>query len=321
MQFHVTMTLGPASEQTRLRRRLAATADRFRINTSFCTPLQIKALLRQLSDLYGSLKQPLPLVLDLQGAKMRIGDYPDCPQLPPQVTLSHVPASRVPELIPVPHRELFAQCRCGDCLLLNDGRITLEVFAVGSNVIQAAVIKNGPLSKFKSINRAEHPLHFNRPGERDLAMLAVGRDFPFVQYAYSFVLTGDEARYLRRQTDKKLIAKFARPEAFPLLPEIGRGFDELWLCRGDLGVQAGLPALATLQNTFIRTSQASGWESMLAGQVLEHMSHFPEPTRAEVVQLCDALAAGFRGIVLSDETASGKYPEQVADFIDTLRQV
>ena len=118
---------------------------------------------------------------------------------------------------------------------------------------------------------------------------------------------------------KKLVAKIERPEAFSFLKEIDRNFDELWFCRGDLGAQAGIASLAALQHEFIRTSTGLGLESMLAGQVLEYITHFPEPIRAEVVQICDALASGFRGIILSDETAVGKHPEQVADFIDALK--
>ena len=126
MQFDVTITLGPASEQPSIRRRLLATADRLRINTSFFNHLQLRELFKELVELFRSQHRELPVVLDLQGSKMRIGDYPPCRQLPLRIRLCYASASADPVVIPVPHQELFEQCRSGDRLLLNDARIELE---------------------------------------------------------------------------------------------------------------------------------------------------------------------------------------------------
>ncbi len=105
-----------------------------------------------------------------------------------------------------------------------------------------------------------------------------------------------------------LIAKLERRPALESVEEIAAAADELWLCRGDLGAELGLPGMAVASHRFSQQVRSLPVPSFLAGQVLEHLTAAPAPTRSEVTCLYDALAAGYRGVVLSDETAIGRFP-------------
>jgi len=312
----IVFTLGPASEDHALIRFFCQVAHGFRLNVAHLSPEKLRNWLNVLTHLYSSLGYSLPVVLDLQGAKMRVGRYPTCEQLPELVTLFLGDYSQEINRIPIPHARLLEVLQVGDILLLNDARIQLQVTQVAKKEVIAKVMVNGPLSAYKGINRADHPIPFTQLIESDQQAVEIGLEYPFTQFAHSFVLDGQEAPYLRTViSNRHLIAKLERPETLSHLQSIDSAFDELWFCRGDMGSQVGLKALGPLQAEFVQQFKHLTRPKLLAGQVLEHLTHFPEPTRTEVVHLYDVMKAGFDGIVLSDETAVGKYPGQVAKFI------
>ena len=308
-------TLGPASQDKTLIEYFCNIADRFRLNIAHLSLPELENRLSQLDNIF-KLHRKLPVVLDLQGAKMRIGKYPDREYLPAEVTLFLGDTTDNITKIPIPHPDLFKSLQIGDRISLNDAKIQLEIIEINQNSAEAKVITNGALSSHKGINRSNHPIPFTALVERDRTAIECGLKYDFVQFACSFVLDGKEAAYLRKWIgDRYLIAKLERPEAMLYLKEIDRNFDEIWFCRGDLGSQAGLKALGQLQADFIASFPQLAKPKFLAGQVLEYMTHFPQPTRSEVVHLYDMQKAGFDGIVLSDETAVGQYPDQVAEFL------
>jgi len=309
-------TLGPASENKRLITQLSRTADRFRLNVAHLTAEGLKKWLERLAEIFTEHGKTLPLVLDLQGAKMRVGSYPSCDYLPEKVRLFFGQSSDDITQIPIPDKNVFQALSIGDILSLNDARIQLEVIAIQDKSATAKVLTNGGLSSYKGINRVNHPIPFSQLNQHDQRAVELGLTYPFVQFACSFVLDGKEVTPIRQQIgDRYLIAKIERPEAMRHLSQLDQGFDELWFCRGDLGAQAGLKALGELQAAFIAQFPKLFSPKFLAGQVLEYMTHFPQPTRSEVVHLYDIQKAGFDGIVLSDETAIGRYPAQVAEFL------
>ncbi|MEQ9356356.1 pyruvate kinase [Coleofasciculus chthonoplastes] len=312
-------TLGPASENKRLITQLTRTADRFRLNVAHITAEGLKTWLERLAQIFTEQGKTLPLVLDLQGAKMRVGNYPRCDSIPEKVHLFLGQFSDDMTQIPIPYKNLFQALSIGDILLLNDARIQLEVIAIQDKRATAKVLTNGGLSAYKGINRVNHPIPFRQLNSHDQGAVELGLTYPFVQFACSFVLDGKEVSPIRQQIrDRYLIAKIERPEAMHYLSHLDQGFDELWFCRGDLGAQVGLKSLGQLQANFISQFSQLSSPKFLAGQVLEYMTHFPQPTRSEVVHLYDIQQAGFDGIVLSDETAIGQYPAQVAEFLVQL---
>lgn len=315
-------TLGPASENKRLITQLSRTADRFRLNVAHLTADGLKTWLERLAEIFTEQGKPLPLVLDLQGAKMRIGNYPRCNYIPEKVSLFLGQFSDDMTQVPIPHKNLFEELKVGDILSLNDARIQLEVIAIQPKSATAKVLTNGGLSAYKGINRVNHPIPFSQLNQHDQRAVELGLTYPFVQFACSFVLDGKEVSAIRQQIrDRYLIAKIERPEAMRHLSQLDQDFDELWFCRGDLGAQVGLKTLGEWQAAFIAQFPQLSRPKFLAGQVLEYMTHFPQATRSEVVHLYDIQQAGFDGIVLSDETAIGQYPIQVAEFLAQLNDI
>lgn len=370
----IVATLGPASEAPKIQRDLAEVVDRFRLNASHLDPSSLDRWLSGLTDLYRDIGRDLPVVVDLQGAKMRVGDLPaplriDVGEIVVLVfagpeprlgasasepSASEASASEASDLsddvlltIPTPHRELYAAIQPGERLLLDDARIEFRVegvsreavshevvpsrapdrvsriAAMASPYITARVLRGGLLRSRKSLNRAEHPIPTRDITPRDAAMIDVALRYPFTEFAFSFVHDGHEAALLRpRCSGRRLIAKVERPEAFEHLAAIAEAFDEVWLARGDLGAQGGIFRLGALQDRFARAHREifSDTPALLAGQVLEHLTHHEEATRAEIVGLHDALVSGYDGVVLSDETAVGHHVDAVTRLLGAWRK-
>ena len=316
--LEVVATLGPGSTEPAVIRALARVVGRFRLNASHLDADSLTRWLELLDGLYRDGCDPRPVVVDLQGAKMRVGRLPAVAELPTEVTLVHADRCRRPGRIPVPHAELFDAVSVGQRLVLNDARVELVVTARHHGELAAQVVRDGPLSSRKGINRADHPLPYTHLLRRDLDMIRAARRFGGCQFAFSFALDGNEAALLRAETDAQLVGKVERAGAMDRLDALDRAFDELWFCRGDLGSQVGLAGLGEVQRRFVDRMPGLCSPCLLAGQVLEHLTHHPEPTRSEVVHLYDASRAGWSGVVLSDETAMGDHPLDVARLLAEL---
>ena len=317
--FRLVCTLGPAVDDLKTLTTLVGKVSHFRLNGSHLDTKTLNAWLSKLSSVYEQNDREIPLILDLQGAKMRIGSYANATHLPARVRLVNSSAtSPFPDVIPVPHERLFRTLSVGEELTLNDNRIRLVVTELSTDCVFATVKQNGPLSSRKGINRADHPIPFDGLSNRDEGLLQVALDYPFVSFALSFVSCGEDAKHLRNLTERNIVAKIERPETFSDLAQIDEAFDELWFCRGDLGAQAGLTALGKLQLQFEKELVDYSKPALLAGQALEHMTHFRRPTRAEIVGLYRAIVGPWSGIVLSDETAVGKFPLETVTLVNDL---
>ncbi len=313
------LTLGPATSSPDMLADLLGVAGAFRLNASHLDPEGLGRWLEALSRLFDRAGRTVPVYVDLQGAKMRIGSFPQCQTLPERVRLFLGDRAETSQTIPVPHRAFFPAVRPGDLLTLNDARVCLRVLRADDRACEAEVLRNGPLSSHKGLNRRVHPLPCPDLSEGDRRAVQVALEHDFARFAFSFVHDGEEADLVRPLVGGRVVAaKIELPEALDHLGGIADRFDELWLCRGDLGAQAGLAALGGLQETFVDRVRGLGKPFYLAGQVLEYMTHFPQPTRAEVVGLYQAEREGFAGVVLSDETAVGRHPLQAANLLVDL---
>lgn len=314
--LRTVLTLGPASSDEKIILFLLEVADRFRLNTSHMNEKILANWLIKLEGIFSKTGKTIPVVIDLQGAKMRIGQYPSVELLPERVSLIFEKTSKNAKEIPVPHQHFFNELQSGDLITLNDAKILLKILKPLKHRAEAKVIVNGAFLSYKGINRQVHPIFFEGLSEKDIRLITICQKYTFVEYAFSFVYDGNEEKKIRPHLgDNRLIAKIERPEALENLTFIDSEFDELWFCRGDLGAQAGISKLGSLQEAFASKISRFKNPCFLAGQVLEHMTYFIEPTRTEVVHLYDIEKEGFEGIVLSDETAIGKNPLAVATFL------
>ncbi len=293
-----------------------AGATAFRLNASH---LDADRLAAALADL-GRACPGAPVVVDLQGAKMRVAlPAPRDVAAGARVTL----APRGEADLVVPHAELFAQARRGDTLSLDDGRILLEVVAATAGGIEARVACGGHLLPNKGINVVQHPVRLDRLTARDAAACEAAARHDAGALAFSFMLDGTEAAWLRALSPRSLVVgKIERADALPQLDALARRVDAAWICRGDLGVQLGPAGLARFVAGFDPARLPV--PVLMAGQVLEHLVRHAEPTRSEVCHLFDLAARGYAGIVLSDETAIGDDPVRAvstaAALLDAFRR-
>lgn len=297
----LVVTLGPASAG--LVGELAGSgATAFRLNASH---LGVGALVEWLERVRAA-APAVPVVVDLQGAKMRVGDCASRRVARGErVRFALTPAA--PDDVPLPHPELFQAVRPGEVLSCDDDRLRCEVERAEEGLLVARWLGDGLLSPRRGLNRASHPVEPRGPGERDLAQLAAARPFGPVSFAWSFMTDGREAAWVREAAPGcPVVGKVERAEAVTALDRLLAAVDEAWICRGDLGAQLGPRALARFVADW--RPPASGPPVLMAGQVLHHLAGHADPTRSEVCHLFDLLARGYAGIVLSDETAVGAAP-------------
>ena len=313
MMYEITATLGPSSEATSMWEALVRCgASCFRLNTSHLSMEQLHKWLDRLIPFLESLDGRVPLVLDLQGSKWRLGDFPpvdlECGQ---RIELVCASSSDKKGVLPVPHPDFFqaAHLSSGE-IVLNDAKSYLVVKEAGTDSIQASVTKGGVISPRKGITYTSSEYRKETLNVKDQEILEQTRHIDSIRYALSYVKdTSEMSAYRAFFGDcAYLIAKLERKPALIEAMEIARLADELWLCRGDLGAEMGLKNMAEAVRKFSNQVGQIPVPVHLAGQVLEHMSAHPSPTRSEVCYLHDALTMGYRGLVLSDETAVGRYP-------------
>jgi pyruvate kinase len=311
--YEIVATLGPASDtETVWRSMLAAGATAFRLNTSHLELEQLWSWLERLIP-FLSTRHPQPaLALDLQGSKWRLGQFASLKLVEGQIVeLVFAPSTDQPGRLPVPHADFFqAAPLSSPDLQLNDAKVHLRVEAIDGEHLYTRVTRGGTLSAHKGITYLASDFRSEALSEKDQKIIQQTKDLHGIRYAISYVRDAAEMHGHRTWLGPNayLIAKLERAPAMAQAEEIAADANELWVCRGDLGAELGLPAMARVVYTFSACMHKLNCPVMMAGQVLEHMTDAAAPTRAEVCAMHDALALGYGGFVLSDETAIGRNP-------------
>ena len=313
MTYSITATLGPASEQEATwREMLAAGATAFRLNTSHLSLDSLWVWLDRLGPFLNRAGSSISLVLDLQGSKWRLGQFPRFTLQEGQlVTLLHAAESAQVGSLPVPHADFFrAAPQSSAEIILNDAKIRLAVESIEPDVIWARVTLGGEISPRKGVTFGASPLRTETLSEKDQVIFAQTCDLDFIHYAVSYIKDSVEMEHYRAflGLSAYLIAKLERGSAMAEADQISSIANCIWVCRGDLGAELGMKGMAEAVARFSSLVRAMPVPAVMAGQVLEHMTVHATATRSEVCYLHDALQAGYQGFVLSDETAIGRYP-------------
>jgi pyruvate kinase len=322
--YEIIPTLGPASNDEDVwASMLAAGATAFRLNTSHLELGQLWTWLEQLVPFLDA-RQPRPaLVLDLQGSKWRLGQFTPLELIEGKtIELVLADSTDQPDRLPVPHADFFQAAGLSSPeLRLNDAKVHLRVEDFSLEYLRAHVTQGGPLSAHKGITYLASEFRSESWSEKDQQILRQTKDLPGIRYAISYLRDAAEMHRYRTRLGPHtyLIAKLERAPAMVDAEQIAADANELWVCRGDLGAELGLPGMA---RAVYALSEHVHWLScpvVMAGQVLEHMTAAAAPTRAEVCALHDALARGYAGFVLSDETAIGGHPLEACQAVAMFR--
>lgn len=313
MDYEIVATLGPASDREEIWSDLLASgATAFRLNTSHLSIEHLLDWIERLEPFLAKNARDCPLVLDLQGSKWRLGDFePFDLAAGDAIELIYAGSSTLPGVLPVPHFDFFqAARRSSGEIVLNDAKTRLSLESVGEDSLIARAIQGGRFSPRKGITYNQCDFRKESLNEKDLAIVEKTAGLSFIQFAISYLKDANEASFYRTRfgPTAQLIAKLERPTAMKQAVEIARICDALWVCRGDLGAEIGMVAMARAVHAFRQKIPRLTKPAMMAGQVFEHMAFQPAPTRSEICYLYDSLQDGYRGFVLSDETAIGPYP-------------
>lgn len=313
MKYEIVATLGPNSEaQSIWEEMLSAGVTAFRLNTSHLSLGQLHAWLERLDAFFNARSVRLPVVLDLQGSKWRLGSFTSFDLISGErIELLCAAFTDRRYTLPVPHPDFFkAAAESGKEILLNDAKIRLSIESVGKDTVRARVVQGGGIMPGKAVTLAGSKYRKEALNEKDQAILEETRSLSYLRFALSFVRDAAEMARYRALIGKPayLIAKLERQPAVEEAAQIATQSNELWLCRGDLGAEVGAKVMAEAVHRFGELPAQLPCPILMAGQVFEHLTLHPTPTRSEVCYLYDTLERGYRGLVLSDETAIGRYP-------------
>ncbi len=321
----IVATLGPASDDAgTIRALFDAGADVFRLNFSHGKHEDHRRRLDLIRQIEQDAERPIAVLLDLQGPKLRIGSFAGGPiQLqegqPFRLgldTSSAGSASRVP----LPHPEIFAALQVGTELLLDDGRVRLRVEAFGVDFAQTVVVNGGALSDRKGVNVPGVVLPLSALTEKDRADLAFGLQLGVDWVALSFVQRPEDIVEIRGLVNGRagIVAKLEKPAAIASLEAIVAETDAVMVARGDLGVEMPAEQVPAIQKRIIQACRRAGKPVIVATQMLESMVSAPVPTRAEASDVATAIYEGADAVMLSAESASGRYPVEAVRMMASI---
>ena len=323
----IVATIGPACwDEQSIRGLIAAGANVFRLNMSHGDHQAHTTSYQRIRAIADDIQQPIAILADLCGPKIRVGKFPDGPIVlnrEDEVIVTTRDVAGTTGLIPSQYKSLHREITPGDRILLADGMIELRPDRIEGQDIYCRVIHGGKLSDHKGINLPDTNLSTPALTEKDREdarfALKLGVDF----LALSFVRRGEDVLDLRSLIvgeghDAAIIAKIERPEALGCIDDILEAADGIMVARGDLGVELPPEQVPMVQQQLIDLARAANKSVIVATQMLESMIVHAQPTRAEVADVAHAVSAGVDAIMLSAETAAGDHPLQAVSIMDRI---
>jgi pyruvate kinase len=323
----IVATLGPASsEPDMLDRLVAAGVDVFRLNLSHGDRKGHEALYHQVREASSRAGRAVGILADLPGPKIRVGRLEGG-----SITLAEGEEVTVttrdivggPGLIPSQYGALTQDVSPGNMMLLDDGNLELEILTVSGTEVRCRILVGGVLKDKKGINlpgvKVSAPAVTEK--DRDLARFALRLGVDFM--ALSFVRQASDVRLLRQvlneaESKALLIAKIEKAEALVEIEDIIREADGIMVARGDLGVELKPEKVPAVQGQLVEMARGFEKPVIVATQMLESMIRTPRPTRAEVMDVSNAVSEGADAVMLSGETAVGAYPVRAVEMMNRV---
>ncbi|RVT30439.1 pyruvate kinase, partial [Escherichia coli] len=320
----IVTTLGPATDRdNNLEKVIAAGANVVRMNFSHGSPEDHKMRADKVREIAARLGRHVAILGDLQGPKIRVSTFKEGKvflnigdKFLLDANLGKGEGDK--EKVGIDYKGLPADVVPGDILLLDDGRVQLKVLEVQGMKVFTEVTVGGPLSNNKGINKLGGGLSAEALTEKDKADIKTAALIGVDYLAVSFPRCGEDLNYARRLArdagcDAKIVAKVERAEAVcsqDAMDDIILASDVVMVARGDLGVEIGDPELVGIQKALIRRARQLNRAVITATQMMESMITNPMPTRAEVMDVANAVLDGTDAVMLSAETAAGQYPSE-----------
>ncbi|MDQ3460948.1 MAG: pyruvate kinase [Deinococcota bacterium] len=324
----IVATIGPATSTPEMIVRLMeAGVNVFRLNFSHGSKEVHRSNIGLIREHAKRLGQPVGVLQDLQGPKIRVGRFEEgkaeleAGQRFDLTCDDDSPGNS--ERVGVTYKNLYADVKLDDNLLLDDGRLGLKVTAITGETIRTEVTLGGILSNNKGINLPAAKLSIPALTDKDVEDLIYGAELNVDWVAMSFVRSRDDLllarHYLARAGSRaKLMAKIEKPGAVERFEEILSEVDGVMVARGDLGVEMPPERVPLVQKRLIRASVEAGKPVVTATQMLESMIHNPTPTRAEASDVANAIYDGTDAVMLSAETAIGSYPVEAVRMMGRI---
>jgi pyruvate kinase len=328
----IVATLGPASSSPDvLERMIRAGVDVVRMNFSHGKGqdhIDRATMVREIAKRCG---REVAIMADLQGPKIRVGKF-EGDKTTLEVGQTFILDGGMEglggnERVGLDYKELPRDLKAGDILLLNDGLLKLVVDAVRGEEVHTTVVVGGVLSNNKGINKAGGGLTAPALTAKDMEDIKTAMSFQCEYLAVSFPKTATDMEMARQLANvagepwrhkPQLIAKIERSEAIPVLDQILKASDGIMVARGDLAVEVGNAAVPALQKKMIKMAREMDRVVITATQMMESMIVNPVPTRAEVSDVANAVLDGTDAVMLSAETAAGKYPVETIEMMASI---
>ena len=323
----IVCTLGPSTDREGvLREMIRAGMNVARFNFSHGTHAEHKARLDALKALREELDAPVAAMLDTKGPEVRLKDFAGGRvhlTAGQEFTLTTVQVEGDAHRCSITYGELPGDVKAGDTILLDDGLVRLTVLETSETEIRCRVENDGDMKNHKGVNVPGVRLNMPYMSQQDRDDLLFGAEQGFDYVAASFVRSAADVRELRHVLDKagsrmRIIAKIENQEGVSNLPEILDAADGIMVARGDMGVEIDFAEIPLIQKNMIARCVACGKPVITATQMLDSMMENPRPTRAEITDVANAIYDGTSAIMLSGETAAGRYPVESVKTMDAI---
>lgn len=322
----IVATLGPASSSLDMIEKLFLSGvDVFRLNMSHGGSDGKDELIENIRTVEEKHNRPIAILADLQGPKLRLGQFDGG-----KIKLkngAHFQLDMDPKLgdqtrVCLPHKEIFDAMEVGTHLLLDDGKVKLEVTEIKDQVASCTVLVGGALSDRKGVNVPNTVLPIAALTEKDRKDLSYAVKAGCDWIALSFVQRAADVAEAKKLAGPNIaiMAKIEKPAAIDCLEEIIEYADGVMVARGDLGVEEPMENVPGLQKKIVRCARHHGKPVIVATQMLESMITSPVPTRAEVTDVANAVLEGADAVMLSAESAVGDYPTEAVSVMDRVAQ-
>ncbi len=321
----IVCTIGPASEsEEMLKKLMLAGMDIARLNFSHGTHEEHLRKMERIRKVAKELNKPVAILQDLQGPKIRIGKFKNPPinlKQGDRFTITTRPVLGDQTIVSTTYKNLPNDVKPGDQILVNDGLIKLKVISTTAEDVLCEVVNGGSLYDRRGINLPGVKISEPSLTEKDKDDLAFGLEHGVDYVALSFVRDAESVRELRSLIGERrvpIVAKLEKPEALENLDEIIAESDAIMVARGDLGVEISAEKVPSVQKEIIEKCLTYSKPVITATQMLDSMMVHPMPTRAEATDVANAIFDGSDAVMLSGETAFGKYPLESVQMMHSI---